>query len=102
MGQNEKVIAITGASGAIYGLRLIQEFLKRGDDVSVIISPSGFLVMEQETGLKLKGNKFRISDVLKKYFGRTRGRMSYYPANDIASCLSSGNTIGRIIAHPAS
>jgi len=95
MGQNKKVIAITGASGAIYGLRLIQEFLKRGDDVSVIISPSGFLVMEQETGLKLKGDKFRISDALKKYFGRTRGKMSYYPADDIASCLSSGSSLLR-------
>ncbi len=35
------IVAITGASGAVYGLKLVDELLKRGDDVELIISPSG-------------------------------------------------------------
>ena len=95
MGQNTKVVAITGASGAIYGLRLIQELLSRGDDVVVLISPSGFLVLGHETGLKLKGGRFEIEKQLKKYFGRTKGRINYYPADDISSFLSSGSSFVR-------
>src|SRR3990167_3639761 len=95
MGQNTKVVAITGASGAIYGLRLIQELLNRGDDVVVLISPSGFLVLGHETDLKLKGGRFEIEKQLKKYFGRTKGRINYYPADDISSFLSSGSSFVR-------
>lgn len=95
MGQNTKVVAITGASGAIYGLRLIQELLNRGDDVVVLISPSGFLVLGHETGLRLKGDRFEIEKQLKKYFGRTKGRINYYPADDISSFLSSGSSFVR-------
>ena len=95
MGQNTKVVAITGASGAIYGLRLIQELLNRGDDVVVLISPSGFLVLGHETDLRLKGDRFEIEKQLKKYFGRTKGRINYYPADDISSFLSSGSSFVR-------
>lgn len=86
-----KVVAITGASGAAYGLRLIQELLKRGDDVALIISPSGFLVLEQETPLRLRGNKTEIERGLKKYFGKTDGRLSCFPADNIGAPLSSGS-----------
>lgn len=95
MGQNIKVVAITGASGAIYGLRLIKELLNRGDDVVVLISPSGFLVLGHETGLRLKGGRFGIEKQLKKYFGRTKGKINYYPTDDISSFLSSGSSFVR-------
>ncbi|MBI5327965.1 MAG: UbiX family flavin prenyltransferase [Deltaproteobacteria bacterium] len=95
MGQNTRVVAITGASGAVYGLRLIQELIGRGDDTAVIISPSGFLVLGHETGLRLKGDRVEIEKWLKKYFGRTKGRINYYPADDISSFLSSGSSFVR-------
>ncbi|MBI3398124.1 MAG: UbiX family flavin prenyltransferase [Deltaproteobacteria bacterium] len=95
MRQNTKIVAITGASGAIYGLRLIQELLDRGDDVVVLISPSGFLVLEHETNLRLKGGRFKIEKWLKKYFGKAKGRITYCPAEDISSFLSSGSSFVR-------
>lgn len=49
------VVAITGASGAIYGLKLVDELLKRGGDVELIISPSGFLLLAEELSLDLSG-----------------------------------------------
>lgn len=95
MRQNTRIVAITGASGAIYGLRLIEVLLKGGDDVSIIISPSGFLVLEQETDLRLKGNSAAIAKGLKKYFGKTKGRLICYPSDDISSHLSSGSSSPR-------
>lgn len=47
------VVAITGASGALYGLRLIGEFLRRGDSVELIVSPSGALLLGHEAGLEI-------------------------------------------------
>jgi polyprenyl P-hydroxybenzoate/phenylacrylic acid decarboxylase-like protein len=48
----EYVVGITGASGSVYGVRLVQELLKRGSNVSLIISDPGKLVLEHELGIK--------------------------------------------------
>ena len=45
------VLCITGASGFIYGKRLLQELLK-DHFVYLIVSDSGFKVMEEEAGIK--------------------------------------------------
>jgi 4-hydroxy-3-polyprenylbenzoate decarboxylase len=45
------VVAITGASGSVYGLRLISELLKAGSRISLIISPAGLQVLNHEAGL---------------------------------------------------
>ncbi len=45
------VIGITGASGSIYGIRLIQELGKRKHTVNVVITSAGKQVMNEELGL---------------------------------------------------
>lgn len=45
------VVAITGASGSIYGLRLINELLRAGERISLILTSTGRQVMYHETGL---------------------------------------------------
>jgi len=47
------VIAITGASGSIYALRLIQVLTSAGRDVDWTISPAGFNVLKHETELNV-------------------------------------------------
>ena len=42
------VLAMTGASGAIYGVRLLQTLARAGYNVHVTISPSGAAVIKQE------------------------------------------------------
>lgn len=46
------VVAITGASGSVYGLRLISELLHAGERVSLILTSAGRQVMNHETGLE--------------------------------------------------
>ncbi|GAB5406308.1 MAG: UbiX family flavin prenyltransferase [Aureliella sp.] len=48
------VLAITGASGAIYAGRLLQILLARGQQVHLTISPSGAAVVKQELDVILK------------------------------------------------
>jgi 4-hydroxy-3-polyprenylbenzoate decarboxylase len=45
------VIGITGASGSIYGVRLIQELVKRGNNANVIVTYAGKKVMTEELGI---------------------------------------------------
>lgn len=45
------LVAITGASGSIYGLRLTEELLRAGCRVSLLLSEPGRQVLNYETGL---------------------------------------------------
>lgn len=49
------ILAITGASGAQYGLRLLEQLLLSGQQVYLMISSAARVVMNTETGLKLPG-----------------------------------------------
>jgi len=51
------IVALCGASGSIYGIRLLKALLERACHVIAIISDGGFRVMEYETGFK-KNNDF--------------------------------------------
>jgi 4-hydroxy-3-polyprenylbenzoate decarboxylase len=46
------VVAITGASGSVYGLRLVSELLRSGGRVSLILTSAGRQVLNHETGLE--------------------------------------------------
>jgi flavin prenyltransferase len=43
------VMALTGASGAPYGIRLLQQLVALGRDVSLIVSPHGLRLLRTET-----------------------------------------------------
>ena len=42
------IVALTGASGAAYGLRLIEALLASGFDVDMIASPTARLIIKDE------------------------------------------------------
>ncbi|TWT50289.1 putative aromatic acid decarboxylase [Rubripirellula amarantea] len=47
------VVAITGASGAVYAVRLLQLLCQTQHEIHITISPSGAAVIKQELGLTL-------------------------------------------------
>lgn len=66
------IVGITGASGSIYGIRLIEELLKSGNEVHIIITDSGKQVLNYETDytvdllikhLKEFGSNIKIHDI---------------------------------------
>lgn len=58
------VLAITGASGAVYCVRLLEVLLASGRDVDLVISPSGKTVLEHELGLKVDLKRFSVETLV--------------------------------------
>ena len=60
---SDYVIGITGASGSIYGVRLIEELASRKHHVDIVITPAGKQVMKEELGVHdfEKIDRFRLS-----------------------------------------
>lgn len=52
-------VAITGASGAVYSLRLLEVLLATGHDVHLSISPTGAQVIREEMDLKINLDDFQ-------------------------------------------
>jgi 4-hydroxy-3-polyprenylbenzoate decarboxylase len=46
------IVAITGASGAVYGIRLLEELHRSGANVHLVISSWGRITISNETGLE--------------------------------------------------
>ena len=57
-------VGITGASGVLYSIRLIEVLLAAGYDVHLSISASGAEVIRQEMDLKVNLKKFKPADLM--------------------------------------
>lgn len=91
-------MALTGASGAAYGLKLAGELLSRGDDVELVISPSGFIILKEELGIECgeADAPERIGDFLNNRYGRPlKGRLGFVSHKDLAASAASGSALVR-------
>ena len=83
-------VAITGASGVIYGVRLIQKLLELGTYVNVVISDSGKVVLEDEMGI----NEGKVHSLFKEsFYGlfEDTERLNYYEVSDMKAPIASGS-----------
>lgn len=94
------IVGITGASGAIYGMRLIEECLKAGHEIFLTITKSGRIVIKEELNLDLDLGVEMIEERLLEYFNVTREVFTYYDVDHISGAIASGSfrTDGMIIA----
>jgi 4-hydroxy-3-polyprenylbenzoate decarboxylase len=92
------LVGITGASGAVYGLRLLRFLLTTGATVDLIVSPSGRRVLREET----TWNGEELGPYLAATFGDEvgRGRLLAHNWADIGASVASGSvrTSGMIVA----
>jgi 4-hydroxy-3-polyprenylbenzoate decarboxylase len=58
------VLSITGASGAIYAVRLLEVLINTGHDVHLTISPSGAAVLKQELDIGIDLNNFHLGQLM--------------------------------------
>jgi flavin prenyltransferase len=88
------VLAITGASGAVYALRLGEELLSKGTRLSLLISGAGRVVLREECGLDWQGDPTAVAGKISEYFRKKNGAFplpAYYDENDFHSPVASGS-----------
>jgi 4-hydroxy-3-polyprenylbenzoate decarboxylase len=85
------VVGITGASGSVYGLRLIGELLRAEKQVTVLFTNAGRQVTEFETGLTLVEEPQLCLEQLKEYFKVDSG-LEYYALNNFFAPVASGSS----------
>ncbi len=86
MSLSRLIVGITGASGTIYGIRLLEVLKPLPIETHVVVTKAGQLTRAYETDISLDALK-ALADV-------------YYSPNDIAACIASGSfkTIGMVVA----
>jgi len=80
------IVAISGASGVIYGVRLLETLRDMPVETHLVVSKAAEVTLAYETDLKIAAVR-KLADVV-------------YPESDIAAAISSGSfkTLGMVIA----
>ena len=92
MAAGDLVLAFTGASGAPYGVRLLEVLLQAGRTVHLTLSPAAALVLEQETDRRVQLDRFALADLLRPAAERPYpGRAEYHHYGDFRAGIASGS-----------
>jgi 4-hydroxy-3-polyprenylbenzoate decarboxylase len=83
---NRIIVGISGASGIVYGVRMLEVLRKAGVETHLVVSKAAEMTLAYETDLKAKDLR-ELADV-------------YHPQTDIGASISSGSfpTLGMVIA----
>ncbi|MDT8441213.1 MAG: flavin prenyltransferase UbiX [Desulfuromonadales bacterium] len=84
------VVAVTGASGAIYGLRLVETLLAAGCRVSLLLSAAGEQVLRHETGLAWGGAAAACRERIREHFASDA--VDFLAIDDLFAPLASGSS----------
>ena len=79
------LVAMTGASGSIYGLRLTQEVLRTGCRVSLLLSEPGRQVLNYEAGLDWSPDQTERQRQVRGHF-----------ASELIDCLDNDNLFAAV------
>ncbi len=94
MPASDLVVAVTGASGAAYGVRLVEVLLRAGRAVHLTVSPAGAEVIATELGraVALDAAKFDPLALLGPAAkGLELGRLRYHHFRDFRAGIASGS-----------
>ncbi len=84
-------LAMTGASGAQYGLRLLECLIRAGGPVHLMVSKPGLLVLAAETDEHVPGRPAGIARYFSERYGAAPGQLRAYGAEEWTACVASGS-----------
>ena len=96
-------LAITGASGAQYGLRLLDCLINAGVNVNVMISSAAQVVIATETDVALPGRADEQQKFLSERYAAKSGQLCVFGRDQWTSPIASGsNTARAMVVCPCS
>jgi 4-hydroxy-3-polyprenylbenzoate decarboxylase len=106
MDQADLVLAITGASGSPYGVRLLEVLLAAGRTVHLTMSPAACQVLTQELERTVRLDRFRVEDLMgsaAERLGDALTRLRYHHFQDFSAGIASGSFLtGGMVVCPCS
>jgi 4-hydroxy-3-polyprenylbenzoate decarboxylase len=104
MAATDLVLALTGASGSLYGIRLLEVLLQAGRTVHLTLSPAAAEVIEHEMDRHVQLDRFEPRDLLGDAAGRIKpGRVQYHHYRDFKAGIASGSFLtGGMVVCPCS
>lgn len=100
------VIALTGASGAVYAVRLLETVLAAGRRVHLLVSPSGAAVLKQELGKEfdlVHGDPSTLPAGRQGSLARFASSLVYHHYQDFMAAPASGSfRTGGMVVCPCS
>jgi len=90
------IVGITGASGSLYGIRLLEELVVRGTEIHLILTSNGEDVLRHETGLSRRSLMDRLETLAERRGGQspgtaTGGMIFLHENGDLFSPPASGS-----------
>nr|WP_105101703.1 flavin prenyltransferase UbiX [Microbulbifer pacificus] len=96
-------LAMTGASGAQYGLRLLQCLLAARVRVWLLLSDAARIVIDTETEVTLPEDEERTASFLRELYGAEEGQLTLFGKRDWFSPVASGTgAASSLVICPAS
>lgn len=80
------IIGITGASGSIYAIRLIEQLVLKNLQIHLVITDAGKIVIEQELGWKIPKE---TQEYFKEKFKSSK--IIVHPNNNVGAKIASGS-----------
>jgi 4-hydroxy-3-polyprenylbenzoate decarboxylase len=100
MAASDLVLAMSGASGAPYGVHLLKVLLQAGRTIHLTLSPAGAEVLEQELDRRVRLDQFKLADLLGEAATLAApGQVNYHHYRDFRAGIASGSflTAGMVI-----
>jgi 4-hydroxy-3-polyprenylbenzoate decarboxylase len=89
------ILGMTGASGADYGLRLLQYLLEYGWSVQLLISKAAQIVIHMETEMRLPKHTSDIQKILVKHYNCYPDQLQVFGQAEWTAPLASGSALAR-------
>ena len=88
---NDLVIAMTGASGSPYAIRLLEVLLRAGKSVHLVISPAAVEVLQREVDRTLRLDPFDPRDLFGAVDNLDFSRLHYHHYRNFQAGIASGS-----------
>lgn len=93
IGSTDKTIALamTGASGAAYGLRLLECLIAADARIYLMVSPPGQVVLSMETDLDVPGRPAEMQNYFTERYAAASGQLEVFGKDQWTAPLASGS-----------
>ncbi|MEK6749569.1 MAG: flavin prenyltransferase UbiX [Pseudomonadota bacterium] len=88
-------LAITGASGAAYGLRLLECLIQAKQRVQLMVSAPAHVVFAMEMDLQIPSRPAEMQTYFSKAYGAVPGQLQVYGRDEWTAPIASGSNASR-------